>query len=293
MSVVRAGSLIFRNAVSSSSITRLRDRLETVQNKAVTGLEIEGPSDDPSAWPFVQGLQDSLADQQMLADNAERAQALLGVADNVLGETTNVLSEATALAVRFANDTSSQEDRDNAALEVAGFRDSLLSLANTDVGGRHIFAGQAYDAHAFDDAGNYQGAGAEPSIAVGPGNDTLRTGFDGSAVFDGALSALADLESRLQTGTAVDVQQSVEDMRVEVDKMIHVRTEAGVDYAKAVDVIDVSESLRLTLNESLSNEVSADPFATFQEFTELSNHLEATLQLTASSNSMRGLFERF
>ena len=59
--------------------------------------------------------------------------------------------------------------------------------------GRYLFAGTAYDGEAFDDTGAYLGNTDEPETKIGA-NATLRTGWDGSQVFQGAVDVFSILE---------------------------------------------------------------------------------------------------
>lgn len=288
---VRTSALLFRNAQTNSHLSKLRNRFSEVGDKAVTGLDVQTASDAPSKWPSILDLGASIDDQSVYGANADRATSLLGVAETALRDATTAMKRGRELAVRFSNGSMNADDRAMAAVEVRGLRDTLIDLGNIELGGRFLFAGTAYDEAAFDAAGTYQGTTDVPEIVIGD-QDRITAGFDGQVVFGSSLQALEDLAVALETGTEFDVNAQLGAVDQATRDMIEARSVAGVAYTRAEDTKMLTESLSIVMNEALRDDVAADPFETFQHFTELSNHLEATLALTARSNSLQGLMER-
>ena len=288
---VRTSALLFRNAVTSTQLSRLRNRFAEVNEKAVSGLELQNASDAPSKWPSILDLGAAIDDQSVYGSNAERATGLLGVADTALRDASTAMKRGRELAVRFSNSSMNAEDRANAAIEVRGLRDTLVDLGNIEIGGRHLFAGTAYDQPAFDATGAYLGSNDLPEMVIGD-QDRVTVGFDGASIFGTSLDALEDLAVALETGTEVDVNNQLQVVDDAMGDVIEARSIAGIAYTRAEDTKVLTESLSIVMNETLNADIAADPFETFQHFSELSNHLEATLQLTARSNSMQGLMQR-
>jgi len=291
-SSIRSSALLFRNATTQSNLMKMRNRVNTVKDQAVSGLKVREASDAPASWPYVSDLVDSIGDQEVLGKNAGRAISMLGVADSTLREASSVMKRAREVAVRFSTGSFNDEDRASAASEIDGLRDSMLDLANTDVGGRYIFSGNAYDAPAFDSTGAYVGSNDTPTITIGEDGDSVTAGFDGAEVFLDSLTALEDLADAMRTGTPADIQDQIDPVDLAMKDVITTRSIAGGQYKRATDVQTLTESLTVVLNESLAEEVATDPFESYQEFTQLTQSLEATLQLTARSNSMSTLFSR-
>ncbi len=290
-SPVRTSALLFRNAVTNTQLATLRNRFSEVKDKGVSGLEITDPSDAPSKWPSILDLGAAIDDQEVYGSNAERATGLLGVADTALRDSSTVMKRARELAVRFSNSSLNADDRASAAIEVRGLRDSLVDLGNIEIGGRHIFAGTAYDEPAFDASGAYLGSTDTPQMVIGD-QDRVTVGFDGATVFGSSLDALEDLAVAMETGTEADVNAQLGTVDDAMKDMFEARAVAGIAYNRAEDTKALTDSLSIVLNETLNDDIAADPFETFQHFTELANHLEATLSLTARSNSLQGLMQR-
>jgi|CZCB01.1.fsa_nt_gi flagellar hook-associated protein 3 FlgL len=117
-------------------------RLSRVQEQLSTGKSILLPSDDPAAVGTVLRTKRSINEAEQFISNAEKGASWLDLADSALAEATSVLHRAKELLVRGANGTNADAERNIIATEVDELLEHLVSIANSNIGGRHIFAGQ-------------------------------------------------------------------------------------------------------------------------------------------------------
>lgn len=288
MRVTQAGlwNLVRQNLATNS--TRLRE----VEDQAVTGLLISKPSDAPELVGQIDRLQAGSLDQEVYGKNASQAVGSLDQLDSALGRVHDTLSRARELAVQTAGDLSNSDDRGYAALEVSSLRDTLLDAANSNFGGRYIFAGTAYDSPPFADDGSYTGSTDTPTTKVGD-STWVDTGLDGSAVFDDSVDIFAAIDAfqtALEADDTAGIQSALDDIDAALDQVMSARANVGNQTNVATDASSLAESLGAQLDAGLSDIVSADPAETYMKLSELRTSYQTALQVAASARSV-GLFD--
>ena len=186
-------SLAFRTERSKARISSAKTEMAKAEETAISGLKVRRASDDPSRWPEINSLQSALDDQKGYLGNVNRVESLLNAADQSLGSATKLVTRAREMAIQLTNEIYTGVDRAAAANEIDTLRSQLIEVANTQMNGRYLFAGTAYDQQAFDDTGAYLGNTDEPEAKIG-NNATLRTGWDGTQVFQGAVDVFQVLD---------------------------------------------------------------------------------------------------
>ncbi|MBC3880137.1 flagellar hook-associated protein FlgL [Undibacterium sp. LX40W] len=131
---------IFQNG--GGRISDLQVALNRTQQQIAAGRRILSPSDDPigSARALVISQSDAVNDQY--ATNRKNAINTLSVAENTLGNVTDVLHNVKTLMVSAGNGVLSDQERSYIANELQGNLDQLLGLANsTDGTEAYLFSG--------------------------------------------------------------------------------------------------------------------------------------------------------
>jgi flagellar hook-associated protein 3 FlgL len=171
--------------------------LATAQQRAITGLKLQRPSDDPSGAVTSLQLRGQQAQNDQYARNITDGVAWTTTTDAALSQTSTLIRQARDAVVQAGNGSLNQSALDAIADQLSGIRDDLLSQANASVGGRSVFAGTsdagaAYDSATYDFAGT---AGATVTRRIGSGQ-SVRVDVDGSAVYgQGSTSLFAQLDS--------------------------------------------------------------------------------------------------
>jgi flagellar hook-associated protein 3 FlgL len=275
-----------------SSLTQaagnISKEISSLQEQATTGLEISKPSDAPEQVQYLHDVSSQLSDQGTWTVNAERAMSYLDAADDALDGMSDVLSAARELATQYASDTYTTEDRADGAVEAQALLDQLVSLANTELGGRYIFSGNAYDNEAYDAAGTYQGDTDAPATTTG-NNQEVATGFVGSDLLQSGtdiFAAMATLVEGLATDNETYIQSSIDTMAEAGEQISSARTSVGAEFNAADDAAAVAENMQALLSEAIEDRAGADMVSVYTSLSELQSNYEAILQMTASSQSM-------
>jgi flagellar hook-associated protein 3 FlgL len=280
------------NDTAALQIQRITRRLNAAEEQAITGRRINAPSDDPGAVSEVHRLHTSIQDQEQYSGNAQQAQEMLGIMDGALSSVADLIVRAREIATAMAGDTVTAAERTVAAVETQALYDELVALANTDVNGRYLFSGTAYDNPAFNAAGVYQGNNDTPAVRASD-SQWIQNGLDGSQVFQGAtdmFASLTALTAALTANNVAGVQTAITDAQDATAQINQWRGFTGAETNTAEDAVDVSGGLANLLSERLNTLIAIDPTTSYLSLSELRNTYESTLRV-ASSATQTNLFD--
>jgi flagellar hook-associated protein 3 FlgL len=200
-------SMIHRGVLAD--LNDVASKIAVTQRKMATGKELTRPSDDPYAVGRALGLRTELESLTQYRRNASEAQSWTSSSDTALGTLTDILHRGHELLVRGATGTASPKDRGVIADEIDRLIDSAKQEANTDQGGRSLFAGTATNVKPYDlTSDTYHGDSGDVVRTIGPGvsvvinvraTDILGDGTDGKMI-----NTLRDIAAHLRGGTPAD-----------------------------------------------------------------------------------------
>lgn len=279
----RSGSSdLFQNQVARASA-----RVRRAEEQAVTGFKVNRASDAPAVIREVHAVAAGSADQAVYKDNAGSAGMLHSTMDTSLERAQDIVVRLRELAVQMSSDAVDANGRAAAAVEVRSLQASMLDTANTQVGGRYVFAGAVYDAPAFDAAYTYQGDANEPETRVGQ-DRWVRSGLDGQQVFQGGTDIFATIENlavALETNNVPLTRAALPDLEASTQQLSQWRSVVGSEQVTAEDAVVVAESLDQLFTDRLSQLVQVDPVAAYTELGAAQNAYTSTLQVIASTRT--------
>jgi flagellar hook-associated protein 3 FlgL len=286
MTLIRT-TFIGRLNANGREVSKLGARLGLAQIQAASGIKYNRASDDVGRVSRLHGLREHLADQTVFEENATWSFGMMTHVDNALEEMKDVLTKARELAVQLGSESYNDQDRIDGAVTAQGLMDQLVQLGNSEVNGRYLFAGFAWDAAAFDAAGVYQGDTGDPSVEVASGVNAA-TSFDGSALLQGTTDIFAEvsaLVAALATGNATNVRAQIDGLESSVEQIGSAFVTAGYEANKADDALTLAQNLTLALTEQVSDIEDADQVETYTLLAQLKTAYEASLQVTSASRS--------
>lgn len=254
-------SVIRNLGATSTEMTRAN---ETVSS----GKKIQKLSDDPVGMVTVLDIRSSLSEINQMERNISMGRSWLTSAESALTQVEDLLSTTKALAVQMSTDTMDSTQRRNAAALVDGYLDQIVSLANSQVGGRYIFGGTNTDTMSFtmNEAGTeviYNGNGVPFSVKIGK-ETNISVGKDGKEIFgenwddNNIFKTLIDLKTNLENNNAEGIRSSLTGLD---NHMNTVRSQISDTGGKTVR-LDVKEQvisdLELTYTDRMSRLEDAD-----------------------------------
>ncbi len=188
--------------------TSLR-QLQDTQEILSTGLVIQRPSDDPLGAATALRLRAEIVEINRFVVNNDRAESFVTATDGALSTMNDILNELRGITVTEANGASNEQARRAAALQVDAIMEQLVQSANSDFGGRYIFAGHETETAPFvrvADGVEYRGDDGLILEEIGPGN-VIPINIPGNAAFAtfiGQVIGDRDLNPDISAGPSFD-----------------------------------------------------------------------------------------
>lgn len=234
---------ISQNILTNTTLTNLNSNLETmlgIQEKLATGRDITRPTDGPVRFSQSLTLRSAIGVNEQFNKNADFAIMWLNTTDNSIQEANSVLQRIRELTVRASSDTLSGDERNAIANEVDELAKQMRAIANTDLNGRHLFAGndttrQPYpnpnnEAHPDPTAGPDTSNGTRMKLEIGQAV-TIEFNSPGVNVFGRSVAGdvtsgnqpvdpdnIFLVLSKLSTALRSNDQKAVSDMLPQLDK---------------------------------------------------------------------------
>jgi flagellar hook-associated protein 3 FlgL len=181
-------SAMHRNA--QDGIESASTRLMEFQRQVSTGKRIEKPSDDPSATLGSIGEHNETAALDQYARTTDTVGSRLSVVDTVLSDLISQLERAQVASASARGSSKTQGQRDAAATELEGIRDTIFSDMNTAFNGSYLFSGSnstvpPYSRTPGGPVSAYAGSANEMLVDVDQQRAVKMT-FNGQAVTQGS-----------------------------------------------------------------------------------------------------------
>jgi len=289
MTTIFRSAFSFRSNMTRSWLSRLNRDMAASEARAISGARLLQGSDDPTAFAEAQDVRETMADHKLYQENARYAMTVHDVADAALVEASNLIVRARELAIAGASDTSNADDRAARANEIAGIKEGLLDIANSQLGDRFVFAGRAYDGRAFDAAGTYLGSDSDVTHRVGD-QTVVRTGWVGSDIFQSGedmFALLDEVEAALRANDGDATGALLGRIGDAHEELIGGREQVALDRTTAELHANLSERLEILMGERLDEYTAVDPIEAYTELANFQTAYESALQVASKASGTR------
>ncbi|CPR21067.1 flagellar hook-associated protein FlgL [Brenneria goodwinii] len=294
---------------------------KTMQNSVLqmsSQKSVNSPSDDPIAASQAVILAQTQASSSQYSAARSSATTSLSLENTVLDQVVDVVQSIQTLIVKAGNTTYSDADRQSMATELQGYKDQLLTLANTtDSNGNYIFAGYATESAPFsvDTDGNVTYSGSDTAVSLQvDSNRTMAIGNTGSSVFmtlaagyttepDGSVSesnifnsidyALQALSMPLNESTDADTEaysalmdKANRGMRNSLDNILTVQAEVGSKVDELGKLDSMSSTRDILYSDRMTSLTGIDIYETYSNFTLQKTALQAALTAFSSMKDL-------
>ena len=165
-------------------LSNLDAQQQRVSYQMSTGKKLQYGSEDSNLYAREIYVDDKIRMYEGLKFQIEKTNAQNNVSDSSLGEVKNILEYVKSELIKANTSTTTSEGLRAIAINVAGMKENLFDLANTQVEGEYIFAGSNSSIRPFEKDSNgkvtYNGDNQLRKIAVEDGSYRPRgvNGFD-------------------------------------------------------------------------------------------------------------------
>lgn len=196
----------------SSSLDQTQASEEQLTQELSSGLRVTSIGDDPVAAAQNVQLLNTIQQDDSFTQTTSLTQGMLQVTDSALGSVVTQLNQAISLAGQANNGTLNASDLKAISNQIAGIRDEVLSLANTDYQGQYVFGGSQTGTTPFTlnntttpATVTYNGD-SDVNTLVSPTGQSIQLNLPGNQVFTSTtanvLGTLNNLVADYASGTA-------------------------------------------------------------------------------------------
>jgi flagellar hook-associated protein 3 FlgL len=198
---MRVATDSFYQNILQGLLTRAND-LKDIEEKVSSGKNFNRPSDDPVAMVSSLNFQTALSRVGQYQQNVATGNLWLSSSETAISQASDLANKAQQIASQMSTGSQTDAARAQAAEEVGQLIDQAISLGNTQVAGKYIFAGYRTGTAPFAkttvggvETVIYNGDTNDFQIQVGT-NEQLAVGKNGQTVFVDAnlFTALENLK---------------------------------------------------------------------------------------------------
>jgi flagellar hook-associated protein 3 FlgL len=292
MSGLRVSYGLLTNRTLLNINSQLRE-LASIQEKLATGHRVNRPSDDPIDARRAIEIRAQIRQNEQFLDSIESVTPLLAETESVLRGANNFLLRAQELAIRGANETLSQIQLDQIALEINQLLEQTIVEANRETNGKHLFGGTRTLTTPFvatrdinneitdvTYAGNsevielsFSAAGSTPINE--PGDAAYINGTD-------VFQLLIDIRDELRAGDQTTIRAArLDEIKSAQQQILNSVAKLGAFSNRIERVSNSVQDLVINFEEQLSNKIDADYAETVLDFNIRQNAFEASLNAAA------------
>jgi len=233
---------IYRN-ILQGLFTRSND-LNNIQEKVSSGKNINRPSDDPISMVSSLNFQTALSQVTQYSQNIQTGNLWLSSSETAISQASDLVTQAKQIATQMGTGDQTDASRTQAAAEVDQLLDQAVSLGNTQVAGKYIFAGYRTSTAPFSkttdnngvDTVTYNGDTNDFQIQVGT-NEQVTVGKNGKAVFvdSNLFTALENLKQAITNNDLPTIQQQVNILQGTEDSLQTQLADVGIKQNRLTD----------------------------------------------------------
>ena len=270
----------------------LADQLNRSQEKVATGRNMNRPSDNPVGLVSSLGLRNSLSRLEQYQRNMDMGKIWLDLNSTAIEQAGKVAQQAQAIALNLQDGTQSAEMRSTLANAVGLLLDQAVSLGNTQLAGKYIFAGYNTNTQPFtktqiggSDAVQYNGDSHDFQIQVGP-QESLEIGKNGQGLFidSNFFDSLIRLKEAIENNDPAAMQQEATRLQGVEDFFSAQVSDIGIRQSRILEKQDILKGLKLNFQNQIDDLENADMVQAILEVKERQNAYEVAL--AASSKIM-------
>ncbi len=239
-----------------SSINRNRESMHSIQESITTGKEVEKSSDDPIQFYRANRFRQSIKQNDQYLENIQSAKVWLQATSSNLDSMLNQIMSLREKAVQGANDSLSDDNRNQMALDVDNIVKDLVNLSNGSFMDKNLFSGtktKIDNPFVYDgDSVTYNGNTSKISRRISE-NFTMNINVTGQDIIDSNIfSATISLKTELENNNGSGIANLIETLDSAQGKMISLNASIGSIQQQ----LDLAESRLNIANLNLSGFLS-------------------------------------
>jgi flagellar hook-associated protein 3 FlgL len=282
---------IYQNFISD--IERYNENLNIISKQVSSGKKLNQLKDSPVGVAKLVSLTDQKAEIDQYSFNTNAGTLTFQTADSALNEVNNLITSVYSEGSQAASDSVNQDARATIASDIRALRDQILSLANTEVNGRYIFAGTKTDSAPYalnGDSVTYQGDDSVNTITVDDGTE-VNQNVPASGAFDSIFGAINSLLTGLTNNDVTGMRAALGQFSAALSALGQVRGQVGANLSLLQTVKSELDSRTTGLQQQQSQVQDADMARAVVQLQQTQTALNAAVTAAGSVLPQRNLFD--
>jgi flagellar hook-associated protein 3 FlgL len=274
-----------------AAVNQLQAQAQRAQEEIGSSLRVNRPSDDPSVVSDILQINSNLARNTQISHNLTNVTAEVNTAEQALSSAVSTLDTVATLGSQGANFNRTAADRAQIAVQIQDQLQNLIGDANTSVGNRFVFSGDAdqtapyaLDLTTTSGTTPYAGSAATRQVEDPRGSSfavsqTAQQIFDapGASVFAAVNAVRVALLANDQTG----ITTALASLKTAQDSLNGSLAYYGSVQNQVADATAATSTIGLQLNANLSAVRDADVVSVASDLTTTQLQLQAAFSARA------------
>lgn len=266
--------------LTQSYLTDIQGQAAKKAQQISTGKHFFKVSDDPVRVnrAMMIDASDNRVDQYQR--NIGDAKGLLEFIDTTYGKAVTTLQQVNETALRAANGTYTQQDKDVMADSIDVMIQQMVGFANATFLDRHVFGGEVTDVEPLTYDGttvSYNGNAQTMSIAISNKTD-VQVSQTADTVFMPLINELITLRDAIRSGNHADIQTSMGATEALTNQFVDTRSRVGVQLESIERMNEAYEQTKVDLAEKRKTVEDVDLSEVITEYTYLQTRYQASIQ---------------
>ena len=290
---MRVATSSFYQTIQQGLLNRANE-LKKIDEKVSSGKNFNRPSDDPISLVSTLGFRTALSRVEQYSQNLETGTLWLSSSETAISQASELAKQAQDIANQMGYGTQTAETRTQAAAEVGQLLDQAISLGNTQVAGKYIFAGYRTSTAPFSkttvggvETVVYNGDTNDFQIQVGT-NEQLTVGKNGQTVFvdSNLFAALENLKQAITNNDLPSIQQQAQILQGTEDSLGTQLADVGIRQNRLKDKQDLLAKWSANIQDQISNLENVDYNKAILELQQQQTAYEIALQSAAKISQL-------
>jgi flagellar hook-associated protein 3 FlgL len=282
---------ISRNFLSDLGL--LNGDLANANRQVSSGKRINSLEDSPSGSAELVRMAKMESEVDQYRFNSNAGSLYLNVADSTLAEVNNLITSVFSKGSQAASENVNEEGRATSAADIRSLREQIVSLANSQVNGRYLFAGSMINDNPFSIAGEsvvYSGDNTVSRIKIDDRMD-VPASFDGDEVFNLIFSNIESLLAGIDSSDIAEMRTALDQFSTSLSGLSRVRGQIGSHMNALDSAKSILDSRETTLKEQRSKIEDVDMAKAVVQLNQTQTALQAAMSAGASALQQSNLFD--
>lgn len=280
-------------------------RLDRLQEKIASGMNINRPSDDPAAARYLYDINDKLKAGEQYLGNITKATTWENLTDTALAGMEDTMLLAKKLANTMTSGSTDASERQNVITQLQTLKQQMIDMGNTQIGNQYLFGGAQNSTPPFTNVVSppalptdyYTGDETVMQVETGnnsthpmniPGNRLLTADTAASQPYGttNILKAFDDLVAAVNANNVTNIQSAAQALDDGAAQITNARSDVASRMIRLESSAEIIEKNNNTLENFLGNLQNADYTKLAVELNQQKTAYEASLATSAKLSQL-------